>query len=143
MRPCAGALCLLLMSAAGVSAQTSEASATTTLIAQPLQPPSVIALTIGRGQLLQFTQDLIRVVVAEPKVADAIVVSPRELMVTAKGLGKTTLAVWEGSIAPARFDINVSPDPDEENRHKADFAAELKAAAPESSIVFNGNAATM
>jgi len=51
-----------------------------------------IKLTVGQGELVQFAQDISKVVVAEPKIADAIVISPREVMVTAKGAGKTTLA---------------------------------------------------
>ena len=133
-------LCFLLSAASVARAQSAEA---TTLLDQPLQPPKVIALTVGRGQLLQFSQDLVRVVVAEPKVADAIVVSPREVMVAAKGIGKTTLAVWEGSAQPARFDINVHADQEEADKHHADFTSELKATLPGSNIIFNGNAETM
>ena len=115
MRLCFSCWCFLVV---GLYGQSTSAE-TTTLIDQPLQPAKVIALTVGRGQLLQFSQDIIRVVVAEPKVADAIVVSPREVMVAAKGAGKTTLASWEGTGSPARFDINVHADQDEANKHKA------------------------
>ena len=139
MRLCFSCWCFL---AVGLHGQSTSAE-TTTLIDQPLQPARVIALTVGRGQLLQFSQDIIRVVVAEPKVADAIVVSPREVMVAAKGAGKTTLAIWEGSGSPARFDINVHLDQDEADKHRADFTAELKEAMPDASIRFDGNAETM
>jgi len=64
-------------------------------------------------------------------------------MITAKGVGSTTLAVWEGSISPARFDISVHADHDEENRHKAAFAAALKSTIPDATIAFSGNADTM
>lgn len=140
MRLCVS-LCFVL--ACGLFGQSTSPETTTTLIDQPLQPARVIVLTLGRGQLLQFSQDLIRVVVAEPKVADAIVVSPREVMVAAKGLGKTTLAIWEGTGAPVRFDINVHADQDESDKHKADFSAELKATVPDSNIRFDGNTETM
>ncbi len=135
-------LCFFLPTFCAVTLAQST-SAETTLIDQPLQPARVIALTVGRGQLLQFSQDIVRVVVAEPKVADAIVVSPREVMVAAKGIGKTTLAIWEGSGSPARFDINVHADQDESDKQKVDFTAELKAAVPDSTIRFDGNAETM
>ena len=42
-----------------------------------------INLIEGRGELLRFQNDIARVVAAEPKIADAFVVSPREVMVTA------------------------------------------------------------
>jgi pilus assembly protein CpaC len=69
-----------------------------------------IALVEGRGELLRFQADIKTVVVSEPKIADAIVVSPREVMVNAKGPGSTTLIVWEGEAAPQRFEIAVSKD---------------------------------
>ena len=141
MRLCVSCLCFLA-GGAGLWGQ-STTSTETTLLEQPLAAAKVIALTVGRGQLLQFSQDIIRVVVAEPKVADAIVVSPREVMVAAKGVGKTSLAIWEGNGMPARFDINVHADQDEDNKHKADFTSELKATVPDSNIRFDGNAETM
>ena len=73
-------------------------------------PPREIALIEGRGELLRFQNDIARVVAAEPKIADAIVVSPREVMVTAKGPGRTTLVVWETGAEPARYEIDVAKD---------------------------------
>ena len=102
-------------------------------------PAHRVQLTVGRGDLLTFNQDITRVVVAEPKIADAVVVSPREVMVNAKGAGKTTLIVWQNGVAPVRYDIDVNPDTAEQDTLKATLGAELKAAAPESSIVFAGN----
>ena len=59
---------------------------------------------LGRGELLQFERDIERVAISEPKIADAVVVSPREIMVNAKSAGKASLVVWEAaSSAPGRF----------------------------------------
>src|SRR4051794_8219718 len=69
-----------------------------------------ISLIEGRGELLRFQSDITRVVISEPKVADAIVVSPREVMVNAKGAGHTTLIVWESGAEPARWEVNVGKD---------------------------------
>src|ERR1043166_4315894 len=69
-----------------------------------------IALVEGRGELLRFQNDITRVVISEPKVADAIVVSPREVMVNAKGPGRTTLVVWETGAEPARYEVAVTKD---------------------------------
>lgn len=69
-----------------------------------------VALVEGRGELLRFQSDITRVVAAEPKIADALVVSPREVMVTAKGPGHTTIVIWETGAEPARYEINVSKD---------------------------------
>jgi pilus assembly protein CpaC len=67
-------------------------------------------LTLGRGELIEFTSDVQRVAVSEPKIADAVVVSPKEIMVNAKGVGKASLVVWDGAPAPTRYNVNVLPD---------------------------------
>src|SRR5215467_14623768 len=64
-----------------------------------------IKLVEGRGELLQFQKDVNRVAIAEPKIADAVIVSPREIMVNAKGPGGTTLMVWEADGDPSRYEI--------------------------------------
>jgi pilus assembly protein CpaC len=69
-----------------------------------------IALVEGRGHLLTFQKDLQKVVVAEPKIADAVVISPREVMVNAKGPGHTTVLVWVEGSDPAQYEVAVSKD---------------------------------
>ncbi len=73
-------------------------------------PAKEMSVLIGRGELISFERDLNRVVIAEPKIADAVVVSPREVMVNAKSVGKTTLIVWEVGTIPMRYNISVTPD---------------------------------
>ncbi|MBS1827391.1 MAG: pilus assembly protein N-terminal domain-containing protein [Acidobacteria bacterium] len=73
-------------------------------------PTKEMSLLIGRGELISFERDLSKVVIAEPKIADAVVVSPREVMVNAKTVGKTTLIVWETGTIPVRYNIDVKPD---------------------------------
>lgn len=104
-------------------------------------PPREINLTVGRGELVQFQNDIARVAVSEPKIADAIVVSPREVMLNAKGVGRGTVVVWEGSggALPARYEINVLPD-------RSDFDNILKSIAgqlPDSQITVTGNVETI
>jgi pilus assembly protein CpaC len=72
-----------------------------------------IKLVEGRGELLQFQKDVTKVVIVEPKVADAVIVSPREVMVNAKGPGGTTLMIWETDSDPARYDVTVVKDDSE------------------------------
>ena len=53
-----------------------------------------LSLVVGTGELLRFDQDVSNVAIAEPKIADAVVVSPHDVMVNAKGPGRTTLVIW-------------------------------------------------
>ncbi len=73
-------------------------------------PVHDIHLVEGRGHLLQFQKDVQRIAIAEPKIADAIVVSPREVMVTGKGPGLTTVIIWENGAEPTQYEIAVTRD---------------------------------
>jgi len=98
-----------------------------------------IALVEGRGELLQFHSDVSKVAIAEPKIADAIVVSPREVMVNAKGPGHTTLVVWEGTAEPARYEIEVVKDTSEWES----FRKEILAAAGPDAVTVTGSGDTI
>jgi pilus assembly protein CpaC len=102
-----------------------------------------VSLIVGKGELIQFGNDLIKVVVAEPKIADAVVVSPRDVMVTAKSVGHTTLVIWETGSSPVRYEIAVVTDTSELDHMHATLAGELKAALPDASVQFSGNAETL
>jgi pilus assembly protein CpaC len=102
-----------------------------------------VQLVVGKGELIQFGNDLIKVVVAEPKIADAVVVSPKDVMITAKSVGHTTLVIWETGSTPARYEITVVTDTSELDHMHATLAAELKAALPDASVQFSGNAETL
>jgi pilus assembly protein CpaC len=99
-----------------------------------------LSLTVGRGELLQFRQDISKVVIAEPKIADAVLVSPRDVMVNAKGPGQTTLVIWEIDTAPARYDITVLNDSTELGVLQRSLDTQLKSALPDANIEFSGNA---
>jgi pilus assembly protein CpaC len=102
-------------------------------------PARELPLTAGKGELLQFSREVNKVVVSEPKIADAVVVSPTEVVVNAKGPGKTTLIVWESGSGPARYDVTVSPDASD----LESFRRELRDALPDAAIDVKGNAETM
>src|SRR3982751_961715 len=69
-----------------------------------------LTLLEGRGELLTFQRDVTKVAISEPKIADAVVISPREVMVNAKGVGRATLVVWETGAEPVRYEILVIKD---------------------------------
>src|SRR6266404_799942 len=69
----------------------------------------VLTLTSGRGELLRFPADVPQVAASEPKIADVVVISPREVMVNAKEAGHTTVIVWQGT-EPIQYDVDVVAD---------------------------------
>src|SRR5215469_9550017 len=82
---------------------------------QPTTHPETREITLmeGRGELLTFHNDVNKVAISEPKVADAVVISPREVMVNAKTPGRATLLVWETGAEPVRWEIQVTKDSSE------------------------------
>ncbi len=92
----------------------------------------VLRLTVGRGELLQFSREVGKLSVSEPAIADAVVVSPKEIVVNAKGVGDTTLLVWEEGAPPVRYDISVTMD-------LAPVEKELQLAFPTNGIRVSGN----
>jgi pilus assembly protein CpaC len=72
--------------------------------------PRDLSMVEGRGELLQFQRDVSKVAVAEPKIADAVVISPREIMINAKTPGHTTVVIWETGSDPVRIEVAVQKD---------------------------------
>jgi pilus assembly protein CpaC len=101
--------------------------------------PREIPLLNGRGELLRFDKDLTKVAVAEPKIADAVVISPREVMVNAKSAGRTTVVIWQGDDDPRQFNINVSADTTEFD----DFKKTLQESVPGGKINIAGHGETI
>src|SRR5438477_10980839 len=100
---------IILRRTAALAAMAVLAAAQTTTTAE-IRQPREIPLLAGRGELLRFDRDLTKVAVAEPKIADAVVISPREVMVNAKTAGRTTVVIWLGEGDPQQFNVNVSAD---------------------------------
>ncbi len=115
-------------------AQDGAAQGTTPVAAQ-----RDLVIVLGRGHLLRFSSDVQRVAVAEPKIADAVVVSPREIMVNAKSAGHTTLVIWETDSEPVQYNVQVLND----TTFLENLRRELKQALPEAQIKADGTTEKM
>ena len=98
-----------------------------------------LSLVEGRGELLQFAQDVQKVAIAEPKIADAVVISPREVMVNAKTAGRTTLVIWEAGAVPARYEISVVKDTTDWD----DFRKQVQDSVPGNTVTVSGSGETV
>lgn len=78
--------------------------------AQELQPESVIRLARGNSTVVSHGATLSRVSIGQPEVADAVVVSDREVLVNAKGRGTTTLLLWDDQGGRRSFRLVVTAD---------------------------------
>jgi pilus assembly protein CpaC len=106
--------------------------------ATQLEPKSM-TLSVGRGQLTQFMEEASRVSVSDPAIADAVVVSPHEVVINAKSPGRTTIMIWHGPyVSP--YDITVEPDISEILQQlRAAFPGEqIEVSSSRDSIVLTG-----
>lgn len=77
---CASACAVLLAGSAVLSAQ---------------QDSQRIRINAGHSQVLQYTNPVGRVSIADPKIADATVTTPNQILVNGKEAGSTSLVVWD------------------------------------------------
>lgn len=89
-----------------------------------------VSLVVGKSTVVDLSVPIKRASLADPQIADAIVLSPKQIYVTGKGYGTTNLTIWgkEDQVI-AVFDLDVGVDlvrlkqhlaellPDETNLH--------------------------
>jgi pilus assembly protein CpaC len=67
-----------------------------------------LGLEVGQNRLLVLSDEIIRVSVAEPRVADLKVITRTQLLLTAKGIGTTDLTVWNRKDEPLVIALEVT-----------------------------------
>lgn len=74
------------------------------------EPESVITLAQGTSALIQYPGELTRVSVTDPSVAEAVVMSPTEVLINGIGLGTTSLFLWDSAGARRLYSVEVTAD---------------------------------
>ncbi len=72
--------------------------------------PQKIDLMAGKSMVLESPSAVKRVSLAAPGIADAIVLTPRQIYLTGRTPGLTNLILWEGDTIQATYDLEVYPD---------------------------------
>jgi pilus assembly protein CpaC len=91
--------------APGVGAQGLADSKAVASEAQRLE------LGMGKSKVIDLTSPIKRASLANPEVADTVVLSPKQVYLTGKAIGLTTLTLWkENGDLFSVFDIRVTPD---------------------------------
>ena len=86
--------------------------------AAPAHPPGPVErgqplkLVAGKSTLLALPQDIVRVSVGNPDVADVVLTHPREVYLLGKKNGQTNLMLWSKGNTTRLHDISVSTDTD-------------------------------
>lgn len=101
---CVVTLCAALWST-GAGAQGTADSKVAATEAQRLE------LGVGKSKVVDLTTSIKRASLANPEVADTVVLSPKQIYLTGKAIGVTTLTLWkENGELFSVFDIAVTPD---------------------------------
>jgi len=73
--------------------------------------PENLTVTAGKSMILESQTPIKRFSIADPKIADVIVLTPRQIYITGKAPGVTNLSFWgEGNKLTTVFDVEVTPD---------------------------------
>ena len=96
----------------------------------PIREAQQLSLVVGKSTVVDMPVAIKRASLADPQIADAIVLSPKQIYVTGKGYGSTNLTLWgKDDQVLAVFDLDVGIDlarlkqhlaellPDESNLH--------------------------
>jgi len=76
------------------------------------QPAVELSVTVGKSIILDTPADLRRVAVANGDLAEALAVTPREVLINGKSPGQTSVIIWQQDGVRARYNLTV---------HQSDF----------------------
>lgn len=68
------------------------------------------ATKLGGSELVRTTHPFKRVSIADPKIADVVVLSPRDLYVYGKRVGYTSIILWQENTGKTLLDVTVTLD---------------------------------
>jgi pilus assembly protein CpaC len=78
--------------------------------AEPSEGPQTLHLLVGRSIVISSPARIKRVSLADPNIAEAIVVSPTQVLVNGRAPGGVSLIVWDESDQSQAFEVSVDID---------------------------------
>jgi pilus assembly protein CpaC len=134
-------------SAAGVPAQappSGPSASAQTPTAPEVSGAAPLRVMVGKSLLINTTERLKRVSVTDPAVADAIVVTPTQILVHGRAAGEISLLIWDELERSRSFDLRVDVDvtaaSEEERRVFPD--EQITVTPSRSAIVLSGHVST-
>ena len=89
-------------SSAAVSSQSSQV--------QEVEAPQTLHLLVGRSLVITSPTRIRRVSVADPNIAEALVISPTQILVNGKTPGGVSLLLWDEAGQSQAFEVSVDID---------------------------------
>jgi pilus assembly protein CpaC len=134
------ALAAVLGDAAVASAQSRGGEPQTLRVDREVGAARELALEAGQNRLLLLSEEIARVAVANPEVADLKVVTPMQVLLTAKGVGNTDLTLWNRANQPLVISLQVARNLDllRKQIHELFPGQEVKVSAAGDLVVLSG-----
>jgi pilus assembly protein CpaC len=73
-------------------------------------PVPTLTITAGKGAVVDSPADIRRVAISNGEIAEAIVASPREILVNGKAPGKTSMVVWQQNGSRLLYNVTILRD---------------------------------
>jgi len=126
-------------------AAAQPSSTTTSTSSQSVTPGAApLRVMVGKSLLLNTTERLKRVSVTDPAVADAIVVTPTQVLVNGLSPGEVSLLIWDELERSRSFDLRVDVDitAATEEMHRLFPDERITVTPSRSAIVLSGHVTT-
>jgi pilus assembly protein CpaC len=81
------------------------------------EPDGALTLARGTSAVLVSSVEFTRISMADPDIAEAVVMSPREVLINGKSLGTTTFVVWDATGMRRLYLVEVTADAAALGRH--------------------------
>jgi pilus assembly protein CpaC len=101
------ALCTLILVSSAAAAQAPTA-VPALRIDREVGSARELRLEAGQNRLLILSEEIGRIAVANPEIADLKVITPMQVLLTAKGVGSTDLTLWNRANQPLVVALQVS-----------------------------------
>jgi pilus assembly protein CpaC len=122
-----------------------SSTATTSTSNQAVSPGAApLRVMVGKSLLINTTERLKRVSVTDPSVADAIVVTPTQVLVNGLSPGEVSLLIWDELERSRSFDLRVDVDitAASEEMHRLFPEEQITVTPSRNAIVISGHVTT-
>jgi pilus assembly protein CpaC len=129
------------------AAQPAQAPAATAAMQAPqaeAQGAAPLRVLVGKSLLINTTERLRRISVTDPNVADALVVTPTQILVHGRSPGEVSLLIWDELERSRSFDLRVDVDVSAaaEEEHRVFPDEQITVTPSRSAIVLSGHVST-
>ena len=108
------------------------------------EPEGAVSLAQGTSAVLVSPVALNRVSMADPTVAEAVVISPTEVLINGMSLGTTTFVVWDATGVRRIYGVEVTADAGAVERHLATLfpTEDITVTARGNTLILSGQVST-